>query len=147
MSQGPDGDCRVGHEWSYVFLGSCDVGMPGSTTGYVLLRGVGSSHLGLSFVHFMFERVVFLCPQDILDPPRMRDPILVRWGKLLPHQGGGKVGYYFTCHCLRGSGGRPHRYSWSTHTMVLTSDTTQICIFHQVKTGVIEVSLLYFFHI
>jgi hypothetical protein len=44
----------------------------------------------------MFERVVLLHPWVILDMPGMRDPRLVRWGQLFPHQGGGYLGYHFT---------------------------------------------------
>jgi len=45
---------------------------------------------------FMFKRVVLLRSQVILNPPTMKDPRLVIWGKLLPRQGGGEVGNYFT---------------------------------------------------
>jgi hypothetical protein len=36
----------------------------------------------------MFERVILLLPQAILDPLMMQDLRLMMWVDLLPHQGG-----------------------------------------------------------
>jgi len=56
----------------------------------------GEFAFGSVLCAFMFERMVVLHSQIVLDPPAMQDPKLMIWGKLLPRQVGGKVGNYFT---------------------------------------------------
>jgi hypothetical protein len=49
----------------------------------VAARG-GEFSFGSVLCAFIFERVVLLCSQVILDPLAMQDLRLVKWGKLLP---------------------------------------------------------------
>jgi hypothetical protein len=57
----------------------------------------GEFSFGSVLCAFMFERVVLLCPQAILDPVGDAGSMrLMRWEELLPRQGGGVMGHYFT---------------------------------------------------